>query len=212
MEKQKAVKLIQDCLALQNTFNSVVNPDWKKANYNWRRAMWVEAGELVDMMGYKWWKDVDIKDWDKKQMLLEVVDIFHFLLSEVMIHRKSADEIYNSYIWATRHTYTPDKETKIRQVEEFIVSCLDGQTIMASFFQVVYALDIKLEDMLKYYLGKNSLNKFRQDNGYKTGTYRKQWMFNGNLVEDNKVLEHIIESSSVTNFDTIYNELKALYV
>jgi hypothetical protein len=36
-------------------------------------------------------------------------------------------------------------------------------------------------------------------------------MFNGELVEDNKVLETIIESSSVTNFQTIYTELKTIY-
>lgn len=173
--------------------------------------MWVESAELVDMMGYKWWKNVDVADWDKKQMLLEVVDIFHFLLSDVMIERRTAEDLYNSYVWATRHTYASTKEKKIKQVEEFIMNCLDNQTIMASFFQVVVALEIDLEVMLKYYLGKNALNKFRQDNGYKSGTYVKMWNFNGDAVEDNKVLEHIIESSSITNFDTIYNELSALY-
>ena len=211
MEKQQAIKLINECLKLQDSFNSIVNSDWRTAGYNWRRAMWVESAELVDMMGYKWWKNIHHTDWDKKQILLEVVDIFHFLLSEVLIDRKTAEEIYNAYIWATHHSYAPTKERKIRQVEEFVMSCLDMQTVMSPFFQVVCVLDIPLEDVLKYYLGKNCLNKFRQDNGYKDGTYQKQWLFNGQLVEDNKVLEHIIESSSVTNSETIYNELKTIY-
>lgn len=210
-EKHKLVTTISECMKLQASFNSVVNPDWIKAGYNWRRAMWVESAELVDMMGYKWWKNVNVSDWDRKQMLLEVVDIFHFLLSELMIERKTADEVYNTYIWATRHTYAATKERKIAQVEEFIVNCLDKQTILAPFFQVVVALDLSLQDVLKYYLGKNCLNKFRQDNGYKTGSYIKQWSFNDSVVEDNKVLEFIIESSDITSYDTIYNELNAIY-
>ena len=211
MEKNQAIKLIGECMTLQNTFNSIVNTDWQSAGYNWRRAMWVESAELVDMMGYKWWKNIHVENWDKKQILLEVVDIFHFILSEVIIERKTSEEIYNAYVWATHHSYAPTKERKIQQVEEFVMSCLDMQTIVSSFFQVMCVLDIQLEDVLKYYLGKNCLNKFRQDNGYKNGTYQKQWMFNGELVEDNKVLENIIESSSVTNFQTIYNELNTIY-
>jgi dimeric dUTPase (all-alpha-NTP-PPase superfamily) len=204
------VNVFNECLTLQNATNTLVNPDWRKAGYRWRRAMWVESAELLDLVGYKWWKDIDSKP-DTKQILLEVVDIFHFLLSEHLLYGKKADDLYHAYKWAKSHTYAPTKEHKIRQIEEFVVSCLDNGVISTTFFQVVVALDIDIESLTKYYLGKNALNKFRQDNGYKNGTYQKQWMFNGELVEDNKVLETIIESSSVTNFQTIYTELKTIY-
>ena len=75
MSDQKIVAAFNECLALQNTFNSVVNPEWRKAGYNWRRAMWIETAELIDHLGYKWWKNIDAQ-WDHKQALLEVVDIF----------------------------------------------------------------------------------------------------------------------------------------
>ena len=209
--REKMVALIGDTLKLQHSFNAVVNKDWIKAGYNWRRAMWIEAAELVDMLGYKWWKDLHRTDWDQKQCLLEVVDIYHFLLSECMIDRKSAADIYNSYVWATRHTYAKTKELKIKTIEEFVANCLDKQTIVTSFFQVVVALDIPLESLLKYYLGKNALNKFRQDNGYKAGTYQKIWCYNNTNAEDNKVLENILDANETASFDEIYNLLSAAY-
>lgn len=210
MNDQKIVAAFNECLNLQNTFNAVVNPDWRKAGYNWRRAMWIESAELVDHMGYKWWKNLDAP-WDQKQVLLEVVDIFHFLLSDVMLDRRNGVDLMNSYKYATHHFYAPTKELKIKIVEEFVAACLDQSTLQTMFFQMMLSLDIKLEDLVKYYLGKNALNKFRQDNGYKQGTYHKSWMFQGEIIEDNKVLEHILESSGVTNFDTIYGELKTIY-
>ena len=89
---------------------------------------------------------------------------------------------------------------------------MDKQNFEAAFFQVVIALDIDVKDLLKYYLGKNALNKLRQDNGYKTGTYKKQWMLNDELVEDNVVLEHVLESmTDALTFDAIYDQLKSFY-
>jgi dimeric dUTPase (all-alpha-NTP-PPase superfamily) len=202
---------IKECMQLQSSFNEIVNPSWKKASYAWRRAMWVESAELVDHLGYKWWKDVN-KEWDKKQVLLELVDIFHFLISEAIINNKTPENILSSFEWAKRHTYAPTKEKKIKQVEEFVMLCLESnQSILSSYFQVVFALEFDISDVLKYYIGKNALNKLRQDNGYKTGEYKKEWNINGELLEDNKVLEKIIETSTNITFASIYDQLDSQY-
>lgn len=210
MNKSELIKSFDECMKLQASFNAVVNPNWKKAGYNWRRAMWVESAELADHLGYKWWKNIDA-EYDKKQALLEVVDIFHFMLSEVLIDGRNGDNLYHSYEWATRHVYAPNKEKKLQQIEEFVSICIDGGAIQAAFFQVMIALDVRVDDLIKFYLGKNALNKFRQDNGYKEGTYRKTWSFNGEEVEDNKVLEHVLSLDAPMTFDSIYNDLKAIY-
>lgn len=204
------VNSIAECMLLQDSFNKVVNPNWKTANYAFRRAMWVEAGELCDHLGYKWWKNIDAP-WDQKQALLEVVDMFHFLLSECIIAGKTPKSIANCYVWATKHTYAPTKEKKLKQIEEFVAACLEDSSVEPGFFQVMVALNVDIDDLLKYYLGKNALNKLRQDNGYKAGAYHKEWMFQGNLVEDNVVLENVLEASGVVSFDTVYNELDTLY-
>lgn len=215
MEQQKIISAINNSLQLQNNLNTLVNPNWTKANYKWRRAMWVEAGELVDIVGYKWWKNVNTPI-DEKQALLELVDIFHFILSEVIIANKyKSDQLYHQYVWATKHTFAKTKEDKLEQIEEFVSLCVDPFTVtsnlVTAFFQCVVALGFNIVDILKYYIGKNALNKFRQDNGYKAGTYKKQWNFNGSTVEDNVVLEHIVENGTVLDFDNIYAQLKTLY-
>lgn len=49
-------------------------------------------------------------------------------------------------------------------------------------------------DMLfKLYLGKNTLNAFRQQNGYNNGTYKKVW----NGLEDNQVLLNILNNTEL---------------
>ncbi len=211
MDAKKAVKTISETMELQNKFNMMVNPNWIKAGYNWRRAIWVECAELLDIVGYKWWKDTNKSSYDKKQALLEVVDIYHFMVSEAIISRKSSIDMYNAYLWSTKHTNARTKELKLKQVEEYVADVLDGQQIITGFFQLMLALDIQLEDVLKYYMGKNALNKFRQDNGYKTGTYQKQWYYNGKLVEDNVVLESILENVDVVSYDIVYEDLKTIY-
>ena len=211
MNKQQLVDAFNECIRLQEGFNAIVNPEWRKAQYKWPRAIWTECAELMDHLHWKWWKNVDAVI-DHKQALLEVVDIFHFVLSDRMLDRRNGLDLTNSYEWARRHTYANTREKKFKQVEEFVMLCLDKQNFEAAFFQVVIALDIDVGDMLKYYLGKNALNKLRQDNGYKQGTYKKQWQYNDSLVEDNVVLEAILEAESPPmTFDAIYNVLSSIY-
>lgn len=210
MQQREIISAFDECLQLQNSLNSIVNPKWKTADYAWRTAIWVESAELVDKLNYKWWKDT-AAPIDQRQLLLELVDIFHFMISESILANRSADNLYHSYKWATSHTKVTHKNSKIQYVEEFVMLTLENRPIDASFFQVMIALDISIDNLLKYYLGKNALNKFRQDNGYKDGTYRKMWNLEGQLVEDNVALEKIVEGSAFLSFATIFNELTALY-
>ena len=48
------------------------------------------------------------------------------------------------------------------------------------------ALPMDYAELYALYIGKNMLNRFRQNNGYKSGEYRKLWQGR----EDN---EHLIE-------------------
>jgi dimeric dUTPase (all-alpha-NTP-PPase superfamily) len=70
---------------------------------------------------------------------------------------------------------------------------------------------LDLENIYGLYLGKNALNKVRQDNGYKEGVYKKIWS-DGN--EDNVHLyNHIMNSPSTTHtFDSLYSDLSEMYM
>ena len=65
---------------------------------------------------------------------------------------------------------------------------------------------VNLHSLFECYIGKNVLNKFRQDNGYKDGSYIKIW----NGKEDNIVMSEIL-ASGVSGIDEIYEALQIEY-
>jgi len=60
--------------------------------------------------------------------------------------------------------------------------------------------------LFEMYVAKNVLNKFRQDHGYKEGSYHKVW----NGREDNEVLAEIIRAG-VVEAGAIYERLSSDY-
>ncbi len=50
-------------------------------------------------------------------------------------------------------------------------------------------MDMDLDELFRQYVGKNTLNFFRQDHGYKDGTYIKVW----HGEEDNEVLAKVVK-------------------
>ena len=66
------------------------------------------------------------------------------------------------------------------------------------------------DDLYRTYVGKNVLNVFRQDHGYKSGEYVKIWAGR----EDNEVLTDLmaeIDSDSPEFRDAVYQSLHAAY-
>jgi hypothetical protein len=74
MKQKKIITMLE----LQDVMNSKVNADWRKAGYEWYRAIWMESSEMLEHYGWKWWKK---QHADVMQVKLEVVDIVHFALS-----------------------------------------------------------------------------------------------------------------------------------
>ena len=69
-----------------------------------------------------------------------------------------------------------------------------------NLFCVTRDLGLNMEDIFKLYVGKSVLNEFRQNNGYKEGTYIKIW--DGN--EDNEVLTSILDhTETITSLDRL---------
>ena len=67
---------------------------------------------------------------------------------------------------------------------------------------------LDLNTLYKLYVGKNILNQFRQDNGYKEGTYIKVW----DGEEDNVVMKRIWEEDGDIKPEQLYKELAKLYL
>jgi dimeric dUTPase (all-alpha-NTP-PPase superfamily) len=174
--------MIETMAAMQDSHNKQVHPDWLTQGYEYYRAVWVECAELLDHFGWKWWKK---QTPDLDQVKLEIVDIWHFGLSDLI----RADELENAVprLLAASTPSEPDADAFRLAVETLAEITLAQRAFtIEPFAAVLEALPMSLTELFELYVGKNVLNNFRQDHGYKTGEYRKLWQGR----EDN---EHLIE-------------------
>lgn len=170
---------LQSMLELQDGINSKIRPDWRGANNAWFRAIWTECAELIDHIGWKWWKH---QAPDLPQVHLELVDIFHFGLSELLQQHGSAQSAVNklleTYLAYGRRVASAVKNSEdcIPLVESFAISVLTTRRFdLGAFCDLANAVHLEEETLYEMYVGKNVLNGFRQDHGYKSGAYIKIW-------------------------------------
>lgn len=194
-------------LDLQNRMNTKVHPEWIAQRFEWYRALWIECAELIEHYGYKWWKK---QTPDMEQVKLEVVDIWHFGLS--MLFDESADTAQIAAAMCTDLKNSQPSGAGVRESTEAL-ACETLQSRSFSvplFWDLLLASDMDAESLYRAYIGKNVLNFFRQDHGYKSGEYVKQWQGR----EDNEHLVEIVEAmdSSAENFaDQLYRNLAKRY-
>jgi dimeric dUTPase (all-alpha-NTP-PPase superfamily) len=63
---------------------------------NYCRAMTQEIAELTDSVPWKWW--AKYQRFDAQNARVEVVDLFHFLISAAQVLGMSADDVFQAYI------------------------------------------------------------------------------------------------------------------
>lgn len=185
-------------LDMQDSMNSMINPQWVSAGYAWHRATYVEAVELLEHLGnWKWWKKHATPNIAEAQT--ELVDIFHFYLSDSMVKNPigvsrlvlamdiegALDELPLAPVdWS-------DKEIH-RLLDKLISMAGAGVTDYRVFFRLMSALGMSFDDMSRRYVGKCLLNRLRATEGYADGSYIKMW----GEHEDNVVLDEILKRSS----------------
>ncbi len=193
-------------LEMQDAMNARVNPDWRDAGNAWYRAIWTECAEMLDHYGWKWWKH---QQPDLEQVRLELVDILHFAMSDTLLrepdYERAADRI-------AAELANPGQNEDIREaIEQLAQSTIAAKSMHFSAFANLMALtDFDFDDLYRMYVGKNVLNFFRQDHGYKDGSYVKLWAGR----EDNEHLFELLaelDSTSPGFRDDIYAGLVARY-
>ncbi|GAB1257343.1 dUTPase [Aurantivibrio plasticivorans] len=192
-------------LSMQNDMNTKVNTDWVTKGFAWYRAIWIESAEMLDHYGWKWWKK---QTPDIDQVVLELVDIWHFGLSILILEGAKADAIEAKL--QTSLSQTGDKEFG-EALEQFVAVTLQTKSFdIEGFAALMNTINLSFDELYVRYVGKNVLNFFRQDHGYKDGSYRKEW----GGREDN---EHLVELSSSLDSaasdykDRLYSALKERY-
>ena len=193
-------------LTLQANMNAKVDPDWVNASYPYLRAVVIEGAEAMEHHGWKWWKK---QECDLEQLQMELVDIWHFTLSHILLEVKG-DE---SQALLTLMNLKNQIQAVIFDNETYIISELDllskieltiglgaAKRISIPLFEALLA-DCKMDwkELYCQYVGKNVLNFFRQDHGYKEGSYQKEWAGR----EDN---EHLVEV--MAELDTEHNDFQ----
>lgn len=204
-------------LEMQDSMNAKVNPQWVAANYNWHRAINVEGVEAIEHHGWKWWKK---QECDMAQLRMELVDIWHFMLSAAIQQHGSValakhsmlaelDSEFPSLHFDNQH-YVLAEMSLLDKLDLLAGLAAARRTSLALFASILADCGMDWMALFKQYVGKNVLNFFRQDHGYKAGSYIKIW----NGREDNEHLFEIIECVDPGAADVravIYQSLKSRY-
>ena len=181
-------------LTLQDNMNKKVNPDWINAGYGYLRAAMVESVEAIEHHGWKWWK---AQHKDLPQLQMECVDIWHFALSHLLIAHNgevtaTAVALENE-LMANHQSLTFDGDDYVFGQSDLLANLELMAGLAAAkrfdvslFLRIIEQCEMSSDELFRQYVGKNILNFFRQDHGYKEGTYIKEW----HGREDN---EHLVE-------------------
>jgi len=191
---------------------------------DWNRCIYMECAEIIDSFAWKHWKNID-KEPDYNNLKIEVVDIWHFVLSlaienytknmlgSIEVLAQDISQMQNFQKIDNNDEKFSDIETIMSQVEKIIAISLDRDNLkidvlINKFFDLVTMSGLNLSELYKLYVGKNILNQFRQDHGYKDGSYIKVW----NGEEDNVVMMRIWQENPNIDPDGLYKELTKQYI
>lgn len=204
-------KRLMEMVLIQDTLNKCQNKSWRSqlSPLDLTAAITVEVGELLEHLGYKWWGKPKVS---YQQAKLEVVDIWHFLLSGLYPDsRNDFSEILEDISKEPlKSKFEFNKQLAISKTLDFIKEYNSRSYLFFyKFGELLEALNITFEELYRLYIGKSSLNLFRWSHGYKEDTYIKVW----DGLEDNEHLTKILEdvSDEELSSELILQRLEAIY-
>ena len=100
----KYMDKLENIFELQEQLNKRIGVDMSKMNdderskwiLNYVRAMQQELAELTDSVPWKWW--AKYQEFDKQNAKVEIVDLFHFLISLAQVMGMDAGDIHDAYL------------------------------------------------------------------------------------------------------------------
>ena len=63
---------------------------------NYTRAMQQEMAELIDSVPWKWW--AKYQEFDEQNAKVEIIDLFHFLISLAQVMGMTPEDVYQAYV------------------------------------------------------------------------------------------------------------------
>lgn len=206
-------KMLEEMFRLQDKLNvKTCGANWKSGTtdegraINWERYIVMEAAELLDSFPYKHWKDINAK--------VEIVDIYHFIMS-FMLEGHSLNNCTTLAEACLLKDNANIRDVDILVLIEHIINsalCNDrsDKDKLTAFFNVLARMDMDISELYSMYLVKNALNIFRQNHGYKDGSYVK--VIDGK--EDNETFfimtEELAKDGKLT-YDNLYTWYEEFY-
>ena len=204
------MSIFKKMVELQHQFNKQVAEDYLDKNFNWNSAIIAESGELLDSLGYKWWKK---QEPDMENVKVEAIDLLHFVISDRIQKNKRMFSEKESLELTFVELYNEFNNVKVLldwTLEDMIFYLIITDSYRLNIMKRIFTkLEMSNEDVYIAYITKNCLNKFRQDNGYKDGSYIKNW----NGREDNIVAFEIANELGADKelFEQLYLDLETYY-
>ncbi len=95
---------LQEIFSMQEALNARIGVHLREIDekertkwvLNYTRAMQQEIAELIDSVPWKWW--AKYQEFDLQNARVEVVDLFHFLISLAQTLGMSADDVFDAYV------------------------------------------------------------------------------------------------------------------
>ena len=204
-------------LELQDSMNRKIDNDWLSKRHAYLRAVLVEATEALEHYGWKWWKK---QAPDMAQLRIEMIDIWHFVLSEYLL-RAGGDKA--AAVQSMMTDWAADAALELdgtrydlaaldirRQLEMLAALAALRRLHLPLVARLFAACDLPPARLFRDYVSKNVLNHFRQDRGYKSGDYKKLW----DGAEDNVHMAQLLSDITAADEqlpDTLYQALASRY-
>ena len=213
--------MINDIIELQDLNNiHTIGIDWISKGVAWDFTIFTETAELVDSLGLKWWKNcdknigtntykdvLDTTEFDLDNVKIELVDLLHFIISKALVEY-NGDRILvaSAFNEQQENMYMFDSISEQKLTILSRALRFSNSMTIEDYVKLANVCGFELQELYELYIKKNALNKFRQDNGYKEGTYSKLW----DGKEDNTYLHNISGELTVSKvydiLDSIYKE------
>jgi len=116
--------MLETMFELQKKLNKSVGVDTdamddeerQKWILNYARALGQELAELVDSVPWKWWAQYQV--FDKQNAKVEIIDMFHFLMSLALTLGLSAKDVFESYLRKNKVNFDRQEQGYIFKDEE----------------------------------------------------------------------------------------------
>jgi len=97
MDKLNEIFDMQDALNKRIGVNTDNMSQEEKTKWvlNYTRAMQQEMAELIDSVPWKWW--AKYQEFDEQNAKVEVIDLFHFLISMAQVLGMTPEDVYEAY-------------------------------------------------------------------------------------------------------------------